>query len=276
MEPWLKVDLPYSLGIGLSSKGRNRKELLAHYCLVFSHPHAIVLTVSEYSLACLYEGYMIGKTPKFTKKTFDHLPEEKQQLILSTATEEFAQRGYEKANINVIAEKADISVGSLYKYFTSKEDLFLKAVHEGTVFLARTLEPIIESEQSLLEKFRSIIQVIQRTSRSHQSLIKLYNEMTSVGNNDLAQRLSQETETISSDAYARLLEEGQARGEVRKDLDPRLGAFFVDNLFMALQFSYVNGYYIQRFKTYAGETILEQDEKVAREMIGFLQAALLV
>ena len=218
---------------------------------------------------------MAQKVPKFTKKTFDHLPEEKQQLILATATEEFAHNGYERTNINVIAEKAGISVGSLYKYFTSKEDLFLMTVHEGSIFLARTLEPIIASEQSLIEKLRSIIQVIQTTCREHQSLIKLYSEMTSVGNADLVQRLSHEIEAISSDAYAKLLHEGQQRGEVRKEIDPRLGAFFMDNLFMSLQFSYVNGYYIQRFKTYAGETIIEQDEQVALQMIGFLQGALL-
>lgn len=219
---------------------------------------------------------MAERVPKFTKKTFDHLPREKQQLILSTATEEFSQNGYERTNINVIAEKAGISVGSLYKYFTSKEDLFLMAVHEGTAFLGSTLEPIIESELSIIEKLRSIIQVIQTTCREHQNLIKLYNEMTSVGNGDLVQRLSHEIETISAEAYTRLLQEGQDRGEVRKDIDPRLGSFFVDNLFMSLQFSYVNAYYIQRFKTYAGDSILEQDEKVAQQMIGFIQAALLV
>ncbi|MFA6680427.1 MAG: TetR/AcrR family transcriptional regulator [Sphaerochaeta sp.] len=219
---------------------------------------------------------MRGKEPKFTQKTFDHLPVEKQQLILSTATEEFAQCGYEKANINVIADKAGVSIGSLYRYFSSKEDLFLKTVHEGTLFLSSTLEPIISSDQPILEKLRSIIHVIQTTSREHQSLIKLYSEMTSVGNRALAQRLSNEIETISAEAYARLLKDGQDRGEVRKDMDPRLGAFFLDNLFMSLQFSYVNGYYIQRFRTYAGEAIIEQDEKVAREMVSFIQSALLV
>lgn len=219
---------------------------------------------------------MAEKAQKFTKKTFDHLPQEKQQLILTTATEEFALKGYERTNINVIAEKAGISVGSLYRYFSSKEDLFLMSVQEGPAFLARTLEPIIESEQGIIEKLRSIIHVIQTTSREHQSLIKLYSEITSVGNADLVQRLSAEIEKFSSDAYARLLQEGQQRGEVRKDIDPLLGAFFVSNLFMSLLFSYGNGYYIQRFKTYAGETILEQDELVARQMIGFLQGALLV
>ena len=216
------------------------------------------------------------RVPKFSKKTFDHLPREKQQLILSTATREFAQNGYERTNINVIAEKAGISVGSLYRYFTSKEDLFLMTVHEGSAFLSRTLEPIIASKQPMLETMRSIICAIQTTSREHQALIKLYNEMTSVGNSALAQRLSHEVESISSDAYVKLLKKGQERGEVRKDVDPQLGAFFLDNLFMSLQFSYVNGYYIQRFKTYAGERILEQDARVAQEMLRFIQSALLV
>ncbi len=216
------------------------------------------------------------RVPKFSKKTFDHLPREKQQLILSTATREFAQNGYERTNINVIAEKAGISVGSLYRYFTSKEDLFLMTVHEGSAFLSRTLEPIIASKQPMLETMRSIICAIQTTSREHQALIKLYNEMTSVGNSALAQRLSHEVESISSDAYVKLLQKGQERGEVRKDVDPQLGAFFLDNLFMSLQFSYVNGYYIQRFKTYAGERILEQDARVAQEMLRFIQSALLV
>ncbi len=219
---------------------------------------------------------MAENQSKFTKKTFDHLPEEKQQLILTTATEEFAQKGYERANTNVIAEKAGISVGSLYKYFTSKEDLFLMTVHEGAAFLAKTLEPILGSEQSIIEKFSAIISIIQTTCREEQSLIKLYSEMTSVGNADLVQRLSLEIEGISSVAYAKLLQEGQERGEVRKDIEPRLGAFFVDNLFMSLQFSYVNGYYMQRFKTYAGQDSLEQDEKVAQEMIGFIRSALFV
>lgn len=212
---------------------------------------------------------------KFTKGTFDRLPEEKQQFILTTATEEFAQNGYERANINVIAEKAGISVGSLYKYFTSKEDLFLLTVHEGAAFLGRTLEPIIESDKPIIEKFQAIIGEIQTTCREHHNLIKLYSEMTSVGNGGLVQRLSHEVETISAQAYARLLQEGKESKEVREDLDVRLGAFFIDNLFMSLQFSYVNGYYIQRFKTYAGEDILGQDKKVAEQMVGFIQSAIL-
>ena len=55
----------------------------------------------------------------YTSQRFDRLDESKQQRVLQAAISEFAARGYEAANINKIAEVADISVGSLYKYFAS-------------------------------------------------------------------------------------------------------------------------------------------------------------
>lgn len=60
------------------------------------------------------------------KKTFLKLSPEKQQRILDAATAEFIQykEQYEKSSVNRIAERAGISVGSIYKYFYDKDDLF--------------------------------------------------------------------------------------------------------------------------------------------------------
>lgn len=61
------------------------------------------------------------------KKTFFKLPEEKQQRILEAAAEEFIEYKdhYEKSSVKRIAERADIAIGSIYKYFYDKNDLFL-------------------------------------------------------------------------------------------------------------------------------------------------------
>lgn len=61
------------------------------------------------------------------KKTFFNLPEEKQQRILDAAAEEFIEYkdNYEKSSVKRIAERADIAIGSIYKYFYDKNDLFL-------------------------------------------------------------------------------------------------------------------------------------------------------
>ena len=60
------------------------------------------------------------------KKTFLKLPPEKQQRILDAAADEFIEYKdqYEKSSVNRIADRAGISVGSIYKYFYDKDDLF--------------------------------------------------------------------------------------------------------------------------------------------------------
>lgn len=47
------------------------------------------------------------------------------ERFLRAAAREFAQVGYEAANINVIAEQAGAGRGTIYLYFPSKRDLFL-------------------------------------------------------------------------------------------------------------------------------------------------------
>ena len=47
--------------------------------------------------------------------------EEKPSAILAAALELFAERGFAATNVPLIAERAGVSVGTLYHYFTSKE-----------------------------------------------------------------------------------------------------------------------------------------------------------
>ena len=56
---------------------------------------------------------------KHHNDAFDRIPAEKREKILKTGIDEFAQLGFEKANINVIAKKAGVSIGIMYKYFNT-------------------------------------------------------------------------------------------------------------------------------------------------------------
>jgi AcrR family transcriptional regulator len=53
---------------------------------------------------------------------------ERYQAILQAACGEFASHGYERANINLIAERVGVAKGTIYTYVESKEDLFLQSV----------------------------------------------------------------------------------------------------------------------------------------------------
>lgn len=211
---------------------------------------------------------------KLTKATFDNLPDEKKLLILKTATNEFAIHGFDHANINTIAEKAGISIGSLYKYFGSKQDLFLMTIHQGTEVLMHTLQAIVPAEKSFEDKCRDLIKAIQTTSREQQQLIRLYSELTGVGNSELVQQLSYEIEAISASMYTALIKDGQDTGEIRLDIEPAMAAFLLDNLFISLQFSYASEYYQQRFKIFLGSDIEKKDSFVCEQMVRFLSSAL--
>jgi TetR/AcrR family transcriptional regulator len=209
----------------------------------------------------------------FHKDTFDRIPDEKRARILEIATAEFANKGYDSANINEIAEKAGISVGALYKYFDSKENFFLTCVSFGIETLEAVLKDILESSDNFLTKVEKIARLIQRHSRDNKDLIKLYNELTSESNSELVNKLSRSLEEISSKTYSSLIIEAQKKGEIRKDAEPGLYAYFTDSLFMMLQFSYSCEYYQERFRIYAGENIFERDEAVIKQFLAFIKSA---
>lgn len=60
----------------------------------------------------------------------------KRKLIIETATTIFAEKGYHTTSVQEIAEKCSMSKASLYKLFTSKEDLFIAVFeyHQNIMF----------------------------------------------------------------------------------------------------------------------------------------------
>ncbi|TGK22427.1 TetR/AcrR family transcriptional regulator [Leptospira fluminis] len=212
--------------------------------------------------------------PKYYSETFERIPEEKRNRILSVAITEFANRGFNNANTNVIAQKAGISVGSLFKYFDTKEDFFLTAVGHGINQLEKTLETVLTEQNDLFGKIESILRIIQTHSRENQDIIRLYNEMTSEGNSDLIRKLSSELETISAKVYTSLLKNAKKQGVVSKEVDERIFAFCLDNLFMTLQFSYATEYYKERMRIYLGDAMIGNDEKIVQGLMKFIRRAL--
>lgn len=210
---------------------------------------------------------------KHNRETFDKISEEKRERILSVAISEFASKGFNNANTNIIAKKAGISVGSLYKYFQTKEDFFLTAVGHGIQLLEKTLEHVLSEESDLFGKIERILRIIQIHSRENRDIIRLYYEMTAEGNSDLIKRLSSEMESISAKVYTSLLAEAKEKGLVDPEIEERIFAFCIDNLFVTLQFSYATEYYRERMRIYLQEDA-ENDEKVVQAMMRFIRKAL--
>lgn len=59
----------------------------------------------------------------------------RRRRIQAAAREVFAERGYAKASIEHIAKQAGLSVGAIYLYFRSKEDLYVSLLEETLAHL---------------------------------------------------------------------------------------------------------------------------------------------
>lgn len=210
----------------------------------------------------------------YHKPTFDNISKEKRMRILTVSVEEFANKGFENTNINTIAQRCEISVGSLYKYFDTKADLFLTSVNYGIECLEDILGDIISSKEDVMIKLEKLVRAAIAFSRKQSVLIKLYNEFTTESNSELGKQLADRMEKITSDAYKQTIIHGQVDGEIRTDIDPGMAAFLIDNMLMNIQFSYACDYYIERFKIYAGEDIFEKEEFVIENILRFAKAAL--
>lgn len=210
------------------------------------------------------------------KPTFDNIPPEKRARVIDAATKEFAKKGYHDASVGSIAAKAGISVGAIYKYFENKQDLFLTIIDESIVRIENLLLGLAKTDEDVMIKVEKILREIISVSREDGVLINLYNSMTSINDKKLASQFAREMEQITAEIYTRAIIEGQANGEIRKDIDPKVAAFLIDDLFMSLQFSFANDYYIQRFKIYCGENAIDKDEFIIHEVLKFVKSALKV
>ncbi|BBO68883.1 hypothetical protein DSCA_28130 [Desulfosarcina alkanivorans] len=212
---------------------------------------------------------------KYHKDTFTRIPEEKQQRILDAAVAEFAANGFPGANINVIAKKAGISIGAMYKYFASKEDLFLTIIERAHSLLEGVLDDIERAPGGIFLKIEKMVRAAQRYARDYPQLHQIYLDLTSEGLSHLSRKLSGRMESISARFYDALIRHAMANGEIDNRLDPRVAALCIDNLILMLQYSYTSEYFKERMKIFIGADALVDDEKIVRGVMGFIKAGLL-
>lgn len=78
----------------------------------------------------------------------------KRREILLAALEVFAEKGYEHANIEEIAVRAEFSKGALYNYFSNKEEMFIALLDEGFEDFERIVKDGFDNHLPLREKFK--------------------------------------------------------------------------------------------------------------------------
>ena len=99
-----------------------------------------------------------------------YLKDEVRKKIAEEALKEFTLKGYEGASVRNIAKNSNKSVGNLYKYFNSKEDLFEKVIgavyHRLIVYIQRfdTVELNEKAEFIFYQLVEEIMEIFNESS----------------------------------------------------------------------------------------------------------------
>jgi AcrR family transcriptional regulator len=154
----------------------------------------------------------VSKQPRWERRK-DARPQE----LLAAAMTLFVERGFAATRLEDVAAQAGVSKGTLYLYFTNKEELFKAVVRENVVPVIGEAEEIINTfEGSSSELFRAIIfgwwERIGNTPLS--GLAKLI--MAEAGNfPEVARFYHDEVISRGTAMIVRVLERGIQRGEFR-------------------------------------------------------------
>ncbi|MFZ6752473.1 TetR/AcrR family transcriptional regulator [Undibacterium sp. Dicai25W] len=161
------------------------------------------------------------------KPKWERRKEARPQELLAAALDLFVERGFAATRLDDVAKAAGVSKGTLYLYFSSKEDLFKAVVRESIVPLIGEAEGMIgEFSGDSEELFRAVMtnwwQNIGTTKLS--GLPKLM--MAEAGNfPELARFYQEEVVNRGEKLVATMLARGMQRGEIREvdlEIDARL------------------------------------------------------
>lgn len=200
------------------------------------------------------------------------LTEDKLSELLETGIAEFAEKGLDGANINTIAKKAGISVGVLYKYYKNKEEFFHACLRKSLDILKSVLNEVSQSDDKLLVRAERMIRAVQEYSKEYGVYIKMYNRISSENGREYVSMYAAEIESMTAKVYTEFIQRAIKDGDIRNDINPRLFAFFFDNLLTMLQFSYCCDYYTERARVYCKEDF-DNDEMVVSELLKFIESA---
>ncbi|MBN2210752.1 MAG: helix-turn-helix transcriptional regulator [Sedimentisphaerales bacterium] len=143
--------------------------------------------------------------------------------ILDVAEAVFAEKGYSGATVEDIARQSEFSVGTLYGFFDSKEQLYISLVSERFEQLAAELHKAMDQTDNLVEKVRIYIAKRAELTLKYAKFAKLYTRDRMNDRFTKSELWRVKVGPIWDDQIERLrmiFEQGRNEGCFRSDIDP--------------------------------------------------------
>lgn len=191
------------------------------------------------------------------KPRWERRKDARPQELLAAALDLFVERGFAATRLDDVARIAGVSKGTLYLYYSSKEELFKAVVRESVVpLIGEAGELIDQFTGSTADLFRQFMGTWwERIGKTKLSGLSKLMMAEAANFPDLAQFYYEEVIAPSDAMMIRLLQRGIDSGEMRK-IDPSIGAkILIAPMIMMMMWKH--SYSVCQIRTEDLETYLE-------------------
>lgn len=105
------------------------------------------------------------------------LSDRKREGILGAAAAVFARKGYHRALVDEVARAAGVGKGTVYRYFSDKEDLFFSIIDQGIDRLIAAMARASRSGGCPRDSLRGIFEALAEFARENRPIVKLIHQV---------------------------------------------------------------------------------------------------
>jgi len=165
------------------------------------------------------------------------------QEMLGAALELFSKHGYRNVSMHQIAAKAEFAIGTLYKFFNNKEDLYQALILEKFYKFHEALTKAIEEPVDEIQKLRNYVQAKGEVFRANVAMIHLYFAETHGARYNVMAGFDAEIRRRRGDfmkRFAAIFESAMKRKRFRRIADPYQLAVALDSITNAFLFLWLD------------------------------------
>lgn len=151
--------------------------------------------------------------------------------LIEAAARVFSHRGYSASRVSEIATEAGVGKGTVYEYFSSKEDLFFAVFEDHQERIRERVDRVLTDGGSALERLEKLLAEAAAIAEDDRELHGVTLDFWSAS---IGSGAADKFETTCTRLYchyrrilADLIREGQAHGMIRSTVEPETVAIAV-------------------------------------------------
>ena len=162
----------------------------------------------------------------------------KENLIVDAAEKLFQNKGFEETTMDDIAKQAEYTKPTLYKYFKSKEEIFLSVYLRGWYNSVELLFQAIEKKEKSFDKLKVAAKAYNEYFKKHPIYFSLLKYIHSKGIKLCGKGCTREEEHKEASKgmikdFKKIITTGKKDGSISKEIEPEIAvSFFLNNLYI--------------------------------------------